>query len=57
MESAKIGHGTITLANCNGQSVAVAADRPLLETLEAHGVLLPYGCRYGGCISCAATNF
>ena len=54
MESAKIGHVTITLANCNGQSVAVAADRPLLETLEAHGVLLPYGCRYGGCISCAA---
>ena len=54
MESAKIGHVTITLANYNGQSVAVAADRPLLETLEAHGVLLPYGCRYGGCISCAA---
>ena len=54
MESAKIGHVTITLDNCNGQSVAVAADRPLLETLEAHGVLLPYGCRYGGCISCAA---
>ena len=49
-----MGHATITLANRNGQSVAVAADRPLLETLEAHGVLLPYGCRYGGCISCAA---
>ena len=22
--------------------------------MEAHGVSLPYGCRYGGCISCAA---
>ena len=49
-----MGHVTITLANRNGQSVAVAADRPLLDTLEAHGVSLPYGCRYGGCISCAA---
>ena len=49
-----MAHVTITLANRNGQSVAVAADRPLLDTLEAHGVSLPYGCRYGGCISCAA---
>ena len=44
----------ITLANRDGQSFAVAGDKPLLETLEAHGVSLPYGCRYGGCISCAA---
>ena len=27
---------------------------PLLVTLENNGVSLPYGCRYGGCISCAA---
>jgi ferredoxin len=26
----------------------------LLDALEAQGVSLPYGCRYGGCISCAA---
>jgi ferredoxin len=45
MESAKMVHVTITLANRNGQSVAVAVDRPLLDTLEAHGVSLPYGCR------------
>ena len=25
-----------------------------LDALEAQGVSLPYGCRYGGCISCAA---
>ena len=49
-----MAHFTITLANQGGQSVAVAADRPLLDSLEAHGVSLPYGCRYGGCISCAA---
>ena len=45
---------TITLANRGGQSVSVAANRPLLDSLEAHGMSLPYGCRYGGCISCAA---
>ena len=44
----------ITLANRGGQCVTVAGDRPLLDTLEEHGVSLPYGCRYGGCISCAA---
>jgi predicted CoA-binding protein/ferredoxin len=26
----------------------------LLDALEAQGISLPYGCRYGGCISCAA---
>jgi ferredoxin len=45
---------TITLANRSGQTFAVRGDAPLLETLEEHGVSLPYGCRYGGCISCAA---
>ncbi len=45
---------TITLANRDGQSFEVQGDAPLLDTLERHGVSLPYGCRYGGCISCAA---
>lgn len=45
---------TITLANRDGQSFEVQGDTPLLDTLEQHGVSLPYGCRYGGCISCAA---
>ncbi len=44
----------ITIANQGGVSYVVEAERPLLETLEEHGVDLPYGCRYGGCISCAA---
>jgi len=44
----------ITLANRGRQSFAVEGNRPLLNTLEQHGVSLPYGCRYGGCISCAA---
>jgi ferredoxin len=45
---------TITLANQDGQSYEVEGNEPLLKTLEGHGVVLPYGCRYGGCISCAA---
>jgi ferredoxin len=45
---------TITLANRDGQSFEVHGDEPLLDTLEQHGLSLPYGCRYGGCISCAA---
>ena len=44
----------ITLANRNGQVVAVDRRRPLLDSLEGQGISLPYGCRYGGCISCAA---
>ena len=45
---------TITLANREGASFRVDQRVPLLDALEAHGVSLPYGCRYGGCISCAA---
>jgi ferredoxin len=45
---------TITLANEGEQSFEVDGSKPLLNTLEDHGVLLPYGCRYDGCISCAA---
>ncbi len=44
----------ITLANRGGLSYEVDDGSPLLDTLEGHGVSLPYGCRYGGCISCAA---
>jgi ferredoxin len=44
----------ITVANQGGAAFEVDAARPLLETLEEYGVDLPYGCRYGGCITCAA---
>lgn len=45
---------TIRIANRNGATHTVDARRPLLETLREQGVDLPYGCRYGGCITCAA---
>ncbi len=45
---------SITIANRGGATYVVDAHRPLLDTLVEHGVDLPYGCRYGGCITCAA---
>ena len=44
----------VTLANRDGATYAVNARRPLLEQLRDQGVDLPYGCEYGGCITCAA---
>ena len=44
----------IVIAN-RGQAVyEVKGRKPLLEELREQGVDLPYGCRYGGCITCAA---
>ncbi|MDG1240147.1 2Fe-2S iron-sulfur cluster-binding protein [Planktomarina sp.] len=44
----------VTLANRNGVQYEVDSRRPLLDSLRAQGVDLPYGCKYGGCITCAA---
>ena len=44
----------VTLRNRKGAVYQVDARRPLLDELRAQGVDLPYGCEYGGCITCAA---
>ncbi len=44
----------VTLANRDNTTFEVDARRPLLDSLRAQGVDLPYGCKYGGCITCAA---
>ena len=44
----------VTIANRNGATYEVDARRPLLDELRKKGVDLPYGCKYGGCITCAA---
>lgn len=44
----------ITLANRGGQTVDVHPRRTILKSLELAGVDLPYACKYGGCITCAA---
>src|SRR4029079_107668 len=45
---------TITLANRGNASYVVDHRKPLLQSLREQGVDLPYGCKYGGCITCAA---
>ncbi|MBF9031069.1 2Fe-2S iron-sulfur cluster binding domain-containing protein [Rhodobacterales bacterium HKCCE3408] len=45
---------TVTLRNRDDAVYRVNARRPLLEQLRDQGVDLPYGCEYGGCITCAA---
>ena len=45
---------TVTLANRDGQQFSVDPRKALLDSLRAQGVDLPYGCQYGGCITCAA---
>jgi ferredoxin len=45
---------TITLANQGGAAFDVDHRKPLLQSLREQGVDLPYGCNYGGCITCAA---
>ena len=44
----------VTISNREGVSFQVTDRRPLLEQLRDQGVDLPYGCEYGGCITCAA---
>jgi len=54
MDTESMDTRAVVIANHDGVSYLVDVDRPLLDTLEEHGVDLPYGCRYGGCITCAA---
>ena len=44
----------VTIANRGGETYEVDRRRSLLESLREKGIDLPYGCRYGGCITCAA---
>ena len=44
----------IELVNRDRLTLEVAADQYILEAIEAVGLRLPVGCRYGACITCAA---
>ena len=44
----------VTIKNRKNAIYQVEANRPLLDSLRDQGVDLPYGCKYGGCITCAA---
>jgi len=44
----------VTIANRDGARYEVDPRKQLLDSLRDQGVELPFGCKYGGCISCAA---
>ena len=44
----------ITISIRNNSAFEVSGKKPLLNELRDQGVDLPYGCQYGGCITCAA---
>ena len=44
----------VEISNRRGKSYKVEDKRPLLDSLKEQGLDLPYGCKYGGCITCAA---
>ena len=44
----------ITISNRKNIVYKVSGRMPLLKELRDQGVDLPYGCEYGGCITCAA---
>ena len=44
----------VTIKNRKNAIFQVEGNRPLLDSLRDQGVDLPYGCKYGGCITWAA---
>ena len=44
----------ISLANRNGIVLNVRENDTILDAAEDAGLKLPYGCRYGACVTCAA---
>lgn len=44
----------VKISNRDWATYEVNDRRPLLKQLRDQGVDLPYGCEYGGCITCAA---
>ena len=44
----------ITISNRNNTIFEVKGTKPLLSEPRSQGLDLPYGCQYGGCITCAA---
>ena len=44
----------VTIQNKSLKPIEVSTHKTLLSSLQEAGLDLPYGCQYGGCITCAA---
>jgi ferredoxin len=44
----------VELVNRDRLILEVPENQTILEAVEQRGMLLPFGCRYGACITCAA---
>ncbi len=44
----------VTLLNRGGRELEVYDDEWILDAAEEQGEVLPFACRYGGCVTCAA---
>jgi len=44
----------VRLVNRENRVVMVAENETILEAAEEAGITLPYGCRFGVCVTCAA---
>ena len=44
----------VTFANRDGRELEVYDDESILDAAEEQGEVLPFACRYGGCVTCAA---
>ena len=45
---------SVTLVNRGDRTAAVRDNQSILEAFESLGETLPFGCRYGACVTCAA---
>ena len=44
----------VTLRNRDNLEFKIGESEAIIDVVEQSGYLLPVGCRYGGCITCAA---